>query len=133
MIVGVLGILKAGGAYVPIDPGYPQERLRYLLQDAQVEVLVTQSRVLGRLPQYQGRVVVMDEQRDWLASQCEHKPSTEVRVDHLAYVIYTSGSTGHPKGAMISHRAVVARIAAFSTLFGYDALQRQLQFVSLSF
>jgi non-ribosomal peptide synthetase component F len=63
MVVGLLGILKAGGAYVPLDAQYPEERLRFMLADAQVEVLLTQEQLLGRLPEHEARVVCLD--RDW--------------------------------------------------------------------
>jgi non-ribosomal peptide synthetase component F len=63
MVVGLLGILKAGGAYVPLDAQYPEERLRFMLADAQVEVLLTQEQLLGRLPEHEAQVVCLD--RDW--------------------------------------------------------------------
>jgi amino acid adenylation domain-containing protein len=106
MVVGLLGILKAGGAYVPLDPSYPKERLAFMLEDSRVEVLLTQERMLGSLPEHGGRVVCLD--RDW--PRIEEESGANLPGggggDELAYVIYTSGSTGIPKGVAVSHRAV---------------------------
>ncbi|MEH2382481.1 MAG: amino acid adenylation domain-containing protein [Nostoc sp.] len=106
MIVGLLGILKAGGAYVPLDPNYPQERLSFILKDAQVAVLLTQARLVEAMPQHQAKVVCLDT--DWLLIAQENKENsvTEVISSNLAYVIYTSGSTGQPKGVQIPHSAL---------------------------
>jgi amino acid adenylation domain-containing protein len=106
MVVGLLGILKAGGAYVPLDPAYPQERLAFMLADAQVPVLLTQQRLVGRLPQYTGRVVYLDTDRVALSRESQENPTSRVRAENLAYVIYTSGSTGRPKGVAVPHRAI---------------------------
>jgi len=106
MVVGLLGILKAGGAYVPLDPSYPQERLVFMLKDAQVPILLTQQQLVEKLPEHQARVVCLDTDWEAIARQSQEKPVSEVTPDHLAYVIYTSGSTGKPKGVCISHRAV---------------------------
>ncbi|MCF2150416.1 Non-ribosomal peptide synthetase [Desmonostoc muscorum LEGE 12446] len=103
MVVGLLGILKAGGAYVPLDPEYPNERLTFMLEDAQVSVLLTQHRLVESLPQHQARVVHLDS--DWLliGEYSQENAIAEVQASNLAYVIYTSGSTGQPKGVMLSH------------------------------
>ena len=107
MVVGLLGILKAGGAYVPLDPKYPTDRLSFMLEDAQVSLLLTQQHLVERLPQQKAQLVCLDS--DWLLiSQSPHNnPITGVQTSNLAYVIYTSGSTGRPKGTMIPHQGVV--------------------------
>ena len=104
MVVGLLGILKAGGAYVPLDPTYPAERLAFMIQDAQVPILLTQNPLVGKLPGHQARVVCLDT--DWASIAHERRgtPINEVMADNLAYVIYTSGSTGKPKGVLVEHR-----------------------------
>jgi non-ribosomal peptide synthetase component F len=104
MLVGLLGILKAGGAYVPLDPAYPSERLAFMLEDTQISVLLTQSRLVEPLPPHQAHVVCLDTQWQEMAFQREENPISEVTTDNLAYVIYTSGSTGRPKGVAMSHR-----------------------------
>ncbi|BAZ49869.1 amino acid adenylation domain-containing protein [Nostoc sp. NIES-4103] len=103
MIVGILGIMKAGGAYVPLDPAYPQERQAFLLNDAQPEVLLTQEKLLEKIPQTQAKIVCLDSQWDIIAQQSQENPVCRVTGENLAYVIYTSGSTGKPKGVMNTH------------------------------
>ncbi|MGH2391570.1 MAG: non-ribosomal peptide synthetase, partial [Chloroflexota bacterium] len=100
MVVGVLGILKAGGAYVPLDPSYPRDRLAFMLEDAQVIVLVTQAGARDALPPAAMPVVLMDDASDSLAGESCANPTIQGSGSDLAYVIYTSGSTGKPKGVM---------------------------------
>jgi len=110
MMVGIFGILKAGGIYVPLDPNYPPERLKYMIQDSAPAVLLTQARIEERLPRTHIRVLRLDTDVETFARyENENLRREEVGVtpDHLAYVIYTSGSTGKPKGAMNAHRAVI--------------------------
>ena len=104
MLVGLLGILKAGGAYVPLDPTYPTERLAFMLEDTQIRVLLTQSRLVESLPPHSSHVVCLDAQWKEITQQSEENPISAVTPDNLAYVIYTSGSTGRPKGVAMSHR-----------------------------
>ena len=111
MIVGILGILKAGAAYVPIDAAYPAERIAYLLADAKVACLLTQERLLPRLPGDAPETVCLDT-FDWTAGAGSERPDVGVQPDNLAYVIYTSGSTGRPKGVCIEHRNIVAYVQA---------------------
>ncbi|MBD2095648.1 amino acid adenylation domain-containing protein [Trichocoleus sp. FACHB-591] len=106
MVVALLGILKAGGAYVPIDPGYPRDRIAFILSDTQTPLLLTQSHLLSQLPAAQTPIFCLD--RDWhtVATFPTENPDFVTAPDHLAYVIYTSGSTGQPKGALIHHRGL---------------------------
>ncbi|MDV2992592.1 MAG: Linear gramicidin synthase subunit B [Chroococcidiopsis sp. SAG 2025] len=109
-IASLLGILKAGAAYVPLDPTYPPERLQFMLEDAQVSVLVTQQALapLFRLSWGDRNLKVVCLEKDWeaIAQESEQNLSDQTTVDNLAYVIYTSGSTGTPKGVAVTHRAV---------------------------
>lgn len=120
LVLGILGVLKAGGAYVPIDPAYPAERLRYLLADCQAPVLLTQARLLERLPDAAlersaesalPNVICLDANWDAIAHQPSEELDEAATADQLAYVIYTSGSTGHPKGVCCRHRGVVNLLA----------------------
>jgi len=132
MVVGLLGILKAGGVYVPLDPAYPAERLAYMLEDAQVMILLAQSPFLGKLNGHQAHVVPLDDWRQF-SNESEHKPSGIVASDNLAYVIYTSGSTGKPKGVMVSHSAFANHLHWRQRAYPLSAQDRFLHKASLSF
>ncbi len=105
--VAVLGVLKAGGAYVPLDPDQPPARLADVLEDTGVQVLLTQGRLLPRLPETNARLVCLDEDRDVIAQQSTTLVPDNGTPQNLAYVIYTSGSTGKPKGVEITHGSLV--------------------------
>jgi len=108
-VVGLLGILKAGGAYVPLDPAYPAPRLRVMLEDASLKVLVTSEVGRGQLTGYQGPIVCLDRDEALLALQAEENPPVTTTAANLAYVIYTSGSTGPPKGVAVEQRQLLNR------------------------
>jgi amino acid adenylation domain-containing protein len=133
MIIGLLGILKAGGAYVPFDPAYPAERLGAMLEDARVRVLLTQRRLVEKLPRTDARVICLDSDWEIISSNSADNPSIEIAPDSLAYVIYTSGSTGKPKGVLIEHRSLANYIEAASEEFAIKPDDRVLQFASISF
>src|SRR5829696_2943580 len=107
MLTGMLGILKAGGAYVPLDPNYPQERLSFMLEDAQAKVLLTQEGLRDRLPEWQGEIICVDSDWELIAEESSDNPMPINLPGNLAYLIYTSGSTGRPKGVSIEHRSAV--------------------------
>ncbi|MCZ7434493.1 non-ribosomal peptide synthetase [Streptomyces sp. WMMC1477] len=136
---GILGVLKAGGAYVPVDPGYPPERVRFMLADSAAPVLLTQQDVRERLGDLPGtphrHVVLLDrDHRDDPRPGDEDGADLEplARPDDLAYVIYTSGSTGRPKGAMVTHRGV-AGLHLSRDLIPAGPDDRVLAFASTSF
>lgn len=133
MVIGLLAILKAGGTYVPLDPAYPQERLAFMLNDAQVSVLLTQHRLVKILPQHGALVVCLDT--DWPVNRPENleNPVSGVTAENLAYAVYTSGSTGKPKGVMIQHRSLASYIETVSVEFNIQPGDRVLQFASLNF
>ena len=105
MVTGMLGVLKAGGAYVPLDPSYPQERLAFMLDDAQAHVLLTQSSLAEKFNDYWGYTIYLDAEEEEIKDEAEGTAQT-AGAENLAYVIYTSGSTGQPKGVAVPHRAV---------------------------
>jgi amino acid adenylation domain-containing protein len=133
MVVGLLGILKAGGAYVPLDPAYPKARLAFILEDAQVSVLLTQEHLAAELPEHGAQVVCLDADRGIFAQQNEVNPRSGVMSSNLAYVIYTSGSTGKPKGVLVSHRNVVRLFTATHAWFRFDARDVWTLFHSYAF
>src|SRR5262245_2616072 len=117
MVVAVLGVLKAGGAYLPVDPAYPQERVRFMLEDAGAAVVLTSG------SEYEGgpaRVVRLDQEWPEIAREPETNPESMTAADNLAYVIYTSGSTGRPKGMMITHRNVLRLFATSEQHFHFN-------------
>ena len=107
MLVGMLGVLKAGGAYVPLDLTYPQERLAFMLQDANVSVVLAQDRTAERLPDTEATVLPLDGYWPMIEAESEEAPDGGATPENAAYVIYTSGSTGKPKGVVIPHRGLV--------------------------
>jgi amino acid adenylation domain-containing protein len=133
MVIGLLGILKAGGAYVPLDPTYPQDRLAYMMADAQLPVLVTQASLRQQLPAHGARVVELDHDVESLAEEDWENPTVGVTAEHLAYVIYTSGSTGKPKGVAIGHRAVVNLLWSMRRQPGFTDRDILLAVTTLSF
>ncbi|WJK47548.1 amino acid adenylation domain-containing protein [Chitinophagaceae bacterium DXS] len=134
MIIGILGILKAGGAYVPIDPEYPQERIKYMLQDTAAEIIVCNEECRKKL-QSATTVDTIAIDLEWsLISQCPLQyPTINLTSNNLAYVIYTSGSTGKPKGVMIEHRAIVNRLLWTKDYFKLTSRDAVLQKTSFCF
>jgi natural product biosynthesis luciferase-like monooxygenase protein/amino acid adenylation domain-containing protein len=119
MMVGLLAILKAGGCYVPLDPAYPKERLAFMLEDAQMPVLLTQSKLQAEmkldLPNLK-QLCIDAFHFDQPATALQ----TGVKPENLAYVMYTSGSTGKPKGVMVTHRNVVNFVSGIDALLGKE-------------
>ncbi|MUG97754.1 amino acid adenylation domain-containing protein, partial [Scytonema sp. UIC 10036] len=133
MVVGLLGILKAGGAYLPLDPEYPTERLSFMLEDAQVSVLLTQQQLVESVPQHQARVVHLDTDWGLICESSHENPITGVQASNLAYVIYTSGSTGQPKGVMLSHSNLCNHMSWMQATFSLTEKDKVLQKTPFSF
>src|SRR5207244_6746448 len=117
LVMGLLGILKAGGVYVPLDPGYPAQRLAFMLEDTRAAMLLTSAGLVGRLPGGVGQRLCLDSEWSKLAGQRSSNPVAVARPSALAYVIYTSGSTGTPKGVMIEHGSLANHLAAMLRRF----------------
>ncbi len=160
MLVAMLGILKAGAAYLPLDPHYPEERLRYMMEDAGVRVVISDqysvfsfqfSEEDGRSAEELNTEHLADASHTDIAFasapafqilhldelNTEHypdeKPAISLHPENLAYVIYTSGSTGQPKGVEIAHRNLVNYVTGAAEAFGMTPDDRMLQFASISF
>lgn len=133
MIVALLGVLKAGGAYLPLDPDYPSERLGFMIEDSRARGMITEERLLDRLPRSVAHTLCLDAAADALIALPDTNPVSPVGSHNLAYVIYTSGSTGRPKGVGIEHRSITYHCHAIQTVYQLTSCDRVLQFASFSF
>ena len=132
MVVGLLGILKAGGGYVPLDPGFPKERLLYMVGDSGMRVLVTTAELREELGLEVERVLCVEEE----GREDEGVLTRDVDSagpEDVAYVIYTSGSTGKPKGVEVPHRAVVNFLTSMREKPGLGREDRLVAVTTLSF
>src|SRR5262249_55327843 len=133
MLVALLGVLKAGAAYVPLDPAYPKDRIAFIVEDAGLELLITQQGLGEALPPHQAQVVQLDADWPAIAGESKQNPDSGVRGENLAYVLYTSGSTGKPKGVEIEHRNLVNFLASMQREPGLAADDVLLAVTTLSF
>jgi amino acid adenylation domain-containing protein/thioester reductase-like protein len=135
MVVGVLGILKAGGACMPLDPNYPVDRLRYMLEDASPRVVLSQRKFAAVLGGAQADIVELDDLEEVVNYADGDLSSADLNltVDNLVYVIYTSGSTGRPKGTAMSHRSMINLTEWHRRTLRVAVGQRVLQYAALSF
>jgi len=108
MVIALLGVLKSGGAYLPLDPKAPLDRQRFVLEETNSRILLTQARFESRLAVEGLEVILLDEAD--LSGESAENPVNNATADSLAYVIYTSGSTGKPKGVLVPHRGVTNRL-----------------------
>jgi amino acid adenylation domain-containing protein len=135
MLIGLLGILKAGGAYLPLDPAYPTARITYMLEDANVRVLLTEQKWVNKLTAEMKAPTCVCIDKDWqtITQHSTKNPVTPVTPENLMYVIYTSGSTGQPKGVQIIHRALVNFLYAIRRSVGLTPQDKLLAITTLSF
>ncbi len=133
MAVAVLAVLKAGGAYVPLEPGYPVERLAYMLKDSQLQALLTERGFLDRLPETNAPVICLEEERDRIGRCPSDNPVGGVHGGNAAYMIYTSGSTGVPKGVVNTHAGIRNRILWMQETYGLNVHDHVLQKTPFSF
>ncbi|MBZ4423313.1 non-ribosomal peptide synthetase, partial [Myxococcus sp. RHSTA-1-4] len=133
LVVAILGILKAGGAWVPMDPGYPVERLTYMLRDCAAPVLVTTEAIADTLPSGGEQLVLLDADAHLLAAWPETRPEARVFAESLAYIIYTSGSTGRPKGTLLQHRGLCNTALTAARAHGFRPDSRVLQYAAFGF
>jgi amino acid adenylation domain-containing protein/FkbH-like protein len=134
MLIGILGILKAGGGYLPLDPSYPQSRLTFMLEDAQIPVLLTQAKLAPKLLPHDATVICLDSDWGSIASEPTENPLRLTEPENVAYVIYTSGSTGKPKGCQVEHRNLVHYLEWANQYYFQDSREGNFPlFSSLSF
>ncbi|WP_064273319.1 non-ribosomal peptide synthetase [Streptomyces sp. RTd22] len=133
LIVGLLGIMKAGAAYVPLDPGYPADRLAFMLRDSGARLVVAEPGTRSALGATDAVVVDLAEDADRIRQQPVTVPEDGPRVTDLAYVIYTSGSTGRPKGVLVTHEGIANLASDMADRLRITPDSRVLQFASASF
>ncbi|HLP45551.1 MAG TPA: amino acid adenylation domain-containing protein [Candidatus Kapabacteria bacterium] len=111
MLIGIFGILKSGAAFLPIDPGYPAERIDFMLKDSHVDLLLSHHDLIEKI-QFKGTLVFLEDQALPIGNNIENINNINLAQNsaNLVYVIYTSGSTGKPKGALVDHRSLVNRL-----------------------
>ncbi len=130
LVIALHAVMRAGGAYVPLDPGYPTERVRHMVRDAEVAGIVTTASLRERLP-------VANDSATWDVAELFEPDATLAPVglsgDHAAYLIYTSGSTGLPKGAINTHAAIRNRLDWMQEALPLTAADRVLQKTPFSF
>src|SRR6185369_6377279 len=120
MMVGLLGVMKAGGAYLPIDPGYPEERIRYMLSDSGAKVVLVQNKFKERVGEICPNIVELEQTAEEVEEENGENLEVELSGENLAYVIYTSGSTGQPKGCEVNHRNVARLFKATESLYKFN-------------
>ncbi|MBT7410094.1 MAG: amino acid adenylation domain-containing protein, partial [Methylococcales bacterium] len=133
LIVGLLAILKAGGCYVPLDPNYPEERLSFVINDAKLKFVISQSDVWKFSLPENSQLIRLDTDNEVIQQQPDTPPDVTVTPDNLAYIIYTSGSTGTPKGVMVQHHQVQRLFLACQTQFHFDETDHWSLFHSYAF
>ncbi|WP_072041952.1 Pls/PosA family non-ribosomal peptide synthetase [Nigerium massiliense] len=133
MYQAILGALKSGATYVPIDPNAPHDRVQYIVEDAQVKVLLTTTDKASSSEGLDVRRMFMDEITAELAQQPAERLHLTDDDDPVAYIIYTSGSTGRPKGVMVAHSSICNFINVAKVIYGVQADDRVYQGMSVSF
>ncbi len=132
LVIALLGILKAGGAYLPLDPEYPIERLRFMIEDSGSSVVLTQHDLASILPATNTPLICIDA--NWThTSSVDSNSCQPFSPDNLAYVMYTSGSTGRPKGVLCHHRGIVNRLLWMQETYQLTSRDRVLQKTPYSF
>ena len=132
VVVVILAILKAGAAYVPLDLGYPSERLRFMIEDADIGLIVSDAASRAHVPALGTSIIAIDEERGVIAAQAATPLDVDLAADSRAYVMYTSGSSGRAKGVAVTHRGVVrlVRNTDFQTMESDDVC---LQYAPIAF
>ena len=123
-VIAALAIMQCGAAYLPMDLAHPAERLRFIVKDAAVRLVVTQGNFTDRFEGLDARIVALDAEKGAIGQQPVQSPEVKPGIDGLAYVIYTSGSTGQPKGVEITHRNLANLVSWHVGAFDLDSSTR---------
>jgi len=137
LIRAVLAVWKAGGAYVPLDPAHlrsAEERIQYVLQDAQISLVLTDSALAAQLDLGTARCLLLDgPAAEEIERQGRENVAGTATADHLAYVLYTSGSTGRPKGVMVTHGNLLNAYCGWESAYRLAEVRSHLQMASFGF
>ncbi|WP_145052127.1 non-ribosomal peptide synthetase [Paenibacillus xylanexedens] len=131
-LIAMIAVFKSGACYVPLDPTYPEDRLRFIMEDAQVGILITGKTLMHQPSATVSEVIYVDQSEPWM--QGNHgNPVPASTADDIAYIIYTSGSTGKPKGAMLKHKGLLNVIFWHHERFGITPADRSAQVSRMGF
>jgi len=133
LLISVLAVLKSGHLYLPLDPGYPIDRLEYMIDDSEINLLITDKKNFELFTLFQGSKIVVDDCDD-LDLKSKENPNIDISPSDLAYIIYTSGSTGKAKGTMVQHDSLINIYLGWEQ--DYELLEcarNHLQMASFSF
>jgi surfactin family lipopeptide synthetase A len=133
MVVALLGILKAGCAYIPLDPSYPPARIKYMIENSGISLLITQDMLKEKFKDFDGNIINLDEKWTIINEQNEAAPQANVNSENLAYILYTSGSTGKPNGVMIQHSSIINFLFSMKDNPGISGEDVLFSVTSLSF
>lgn len=133
LIISIVAIIKAGGAFVPIDPFYPSERIKFMIDDSQMKFFITHELIKPNLTEFNGQIILLDQENKKISQEDKTDLIVPIESENLLYVIYTSGSTGNPKGTLLNHKGLINLVKIQKDKFNITCRSKILQFSSLSF
>ncbi len=133
MVIGLLAIMKVGGIYVPLDPSNPKDRLQVIIEDAQAKMIISNQKMIRKLPKTNAEITLLDEIQYELSQSSQENPKRAISSEDFVYVIYTSGSSGNPKGVVIPHYAVVDHHYAMMERIGFSKDEAIFSVATVSF
>lgn len=132
-LVALLGVMKAGGCYLPLDPEYPRERIRFMVEDAGAAVVISTAALSDRFDPTACRVLLLEQEQESLRREADHNLPPAASSQDLVYLLYTSGSTGRPKGVEIRHQSLVNFLWSMKDKPGCSAKDIVLGLTTFSF
>jgi len=133
LIIALLAILKTGGGYVPLDPAYPQERLKFIIEDTDLNWIITDNSVEKSLPENNSQIFNLDKFAELKDELSKKNPKVRIYPENVAYLIYTSGSTGRPKGVAIRHESFWKLLDWSFSVFSQAEIEKVLAGTSICF
>ena len=130
----MLAVMKVNAAYVPLDSAFPAERIRFIIDDAEIKAIVSMSSFNSRLASIETQKVFLDTAKPGIDAKPDTRPTDmTLTADPICYIIYTSGTTGHPKGVAIAHASICNFVRVTSDLYGYAQGDRVYQDMTIAF